>query len=518
MSKTKYIAVALLACIIGCYTNKALNTSSVQSPTEIIKENDNSLILDVDLPVQIPAPYSTCPVKFTVQKMPIDGVINAVTEDTKVIKRLGGEFNKGTFCFAVDDKTVTHGMVTFTDEKICYIMDSISPQGFVTWVKKNLSDIACIDLPVHTDSEGSGAATLPTSSVTITSQIDVPLLNSRPSAKTVLYLDFIGGKVQDPMWVGGKLIDAKPAYYTADQIKTTFDVTAERYAAFNVNVTTDLAAYTSAPVGRRMRIILTTTNVLSGYGGYAYIGSLKYAGTSLYSPGIFCFAFVNNVGNAKNAGEVCAHELGHTFGLSHDGTIAPNASTYYAGQGDWAPIMGVTYYKPIAQWSKGEYTKANNKQDDISIIAAVVGAGTLNTGFTAFSNLTAPQVLDGTLSITDTISNNTTSRYFVINPVNSGSLQVNVKVPNYGALNAAVELRDSTGQTILSKVNTVNNLSAQLTTNVTPGKYIIKVYGEGEGSPTVTGYSSYGSIGSFVISGSMFNVGAGMPIIKGSLK
>ena len=41
---------------------------------------------------------------------------------------------------------------------------------------------------------------------------------------------------------------------------------------------------------------------------------------------------------------------------------------YYSGQGNWAPIMGVGYYKPISQWSKGEYSGANNTEDDLTII------------------------------------------------------------------------------------------------------------------------------------------------------
>jgi hypothetical protein len=320
------------------------------------------------------------------------------------------------------------------------------------------------------------------------------------------------------MWLGGKLIDANPANYTAEQIKTVFDVVSERYAAFDVNVTTDFSKYAKALVGQRMRAVLTSTNVMPGYGGYAYLGSLKYAGTKLYSPGIFCFIFVSNVGTAKNAGEACAHELGHTFGLAHDGTVAPKSSAYYYGHGDWAPVMGVTYYKSIIQWSKGEYALASTKTDDINAIASVVRTGTIATGFVSSDNISSPIVLDGTLSVSDVISNNTNSRYFVINPIASGSLQIDVKIPVYGALNAAVELRDATGLTVLAKANLANSLSTQLTAKVTPGRYVVKVYGEGEGNPLNTGYSSYGSIGSFVISGTLLNTGLGIPAPTSVLK
>ena len=43
---------------------------------------------------------------------------------------------------------------------------------------------------------------------------------------------------------------------------------------------------------------------------------------------------------------------------------------YYAGQGPWAPIMGVGYYKPVTQWSRGEYANANNTEDDLARIVS----------------------------------------------------------------------------------------------------------------------------------------------------
>ncbi|KAF6260322.1 hypothetical protein COO60DRAFT_898787 [Scenedesmus sp. NREL 46B-D3] len=63
------------------------------------------------------------------------------------------------------------------------------------------------------------------------------------------------------------------------------------------------------------------------------------------------------LGNAKNTWEATSHEVGHNMGLSHDGTASVG---YYRGHGDWAPIMGVAYSRNVSQWSRGDYSGANN--------------------------------------------------------------------------------------------------------------------------------------------------------------
>ena len=51
--------------------------------------------------------------------------------------------------------------------------------------------------------------------------------------------------------------------------------------------------------------------------------------------------------------------------MAYDGTSSVG---YYTGHHNWAPIMGVGYYKPLVQWSRGEYSDANNGQDDIAVM------------------------------------------------------------------------------------------------------------------------------------------------------
>ena len=87
-----------------------------------------------------------------------------------------------------------------------------------------------------------------------------------------------------------------------------------------------------------------------------------------------------------------AHEIGHHFGLDHDGQL-PNQE-YYMGHPGWVPIMGIDdpdNIEPLCQWSKLEYAAADHvypgrpfggqrlpfglagKQDDLIIIGDRLG-------------------------------------------------------------------------------------------------------------------------------------------------
>ena len=103
-------------------------------------------------------------------------------------------------------------------------------------------------------------------------------------------------------------------------------------------------------------------------GGVAYVGTIDEVGTNhdFYQP---AWAFATGVGDgAHNLAEVASHESGHNVGLSHDG--ANPSTAYYAGHGMWAPIMGNSYGQPVTQWSRGEYTNANNTEDDYAVMGA----------------------------------------------------------------------------------------------------------------------------------------------------
>ncbi|MFM8229790.1 MAG: reprolysin-like metallopeptidase, partial [Chthoniobacterales bacterium] len=174
----------------------------------------------------------------------------------------------------------------------------------------------------------------------------IPVLNSRPGAVAVIYLDFDGEVVSGTAWSGGATINAPAARLNASQITEVHERVSRDFELFNVNVTTDRAIHDAAPLNRRTHCVITSNDQAApGAGGVAYLNSFAENFTSRK----ICWAFLDT--NAKDTAEVISHEVGHTLGLDHDGRNASGSlprDEYYSGQGSgatgWAPIMGVGYY------------------------------------------------------------------------------------------------------------------------------------------------------------------------------
>ncbi|HTF82174.1 MAG TPA: hypothetical protein VL947_10625, partial [Cytophagales bacterium] len=192
-------------------------------------------------------------------------------------------------------------------------------------------------------------------------------LESLPGAQAVLMLDFDGEYVVNTRWNGGAVIDAQPTDYTEAEITGIWQLVSEDFRVFNVNVTTNNTVFLAADRFRRMKCIFTPTNQINPlWGGVAYPYSFFVDNDDP------CWVFNYGV---KPAAETASHELGHTFGLSHDGRSNP-AEDYYSGTANWAPIMGNSMYSQPSHWSLGEYANANNLEDDIDMIANYPISGT----------------------------------------------------------------------------------------------------------------------------------------------
>lgn len=350
------------------------------------------------------------------------------------------------------------------------------------------------------------------------------LLHSNPGANRVIYLDFDGHITTGTAWNDSYNVNTinSPPYSTdsdpqfknseLDIIQNVWRIVAEDYAPFDVDVTTEdpgQAAITRSSSSDQVygtRAVITDDNFANcGCGGFAYLGVYDFTG-DYYKP-----AFVFNSSQVGVA-EAVSHEVGHNLNLNHDGS---SSTTYYTGHGSdatgWAAIMGVGYYQPLVQWSRGEYANANNTQNDLAIIQnnglplIVDDHGAQISNASAFGTTTDGQTL--TLSASGIIADRNDVDVFGFSS-GPGDINLDINPADLGAnLDISAELYDSNGN-LLTSSNPVDDLFASISLpGAAAGDYYLLVDGVGKGDPLVTGYTDYASIGVYTISGSAPDIG-----------
>ena len=345
-----------------------------------------------------------------------------------------------------------------------------------------------------------------------------------------------------------------------DEIQATWQRVAADFAPFDVDVTTEdpgeanLVKQGGADDRWGIRNVITLAN-FSGLnvGGFAYIGSFNWNYESEGASDTPAYVF-NRF--SRDVSAAVSHETGHSLGLSHDGTTAANpvqpSQEYYDGHGTgengWGPIMGSGYYRNVTTWDDGTYIGSSNGAaganygrgpSDLQVITQNNGFGFIadsdgNTE-TLATTLIGTTIPGGkqTISKLGTIELSSDVDYFrfqtgtgvvdiTIDPyVNeafvsdgSGSYVRSVESSfvagswdrNQGAnLDVEATLYDGAGNVIA--VSNPAGLRASFTNlNLNVGTYYIRVDGVGFGNPTgnpPTGYSNYGSLGQYLISGTI---------------
>ncbi|RKY21006.1 MAG: hypothetical protein DRQ55_05720 [Planctomycetota bacterium] len=332
-------------------------------------------------------------------------------------------------------------------------------------------------------------------------------LHSRPGASKIVYLDFTGHHSVNNSW--GHDIQFPPyntsggngTFTSAElgQIITWWERTAEDYAPFDVDVTTEeppLSALTKIGGGDStfgIRVVCTqiTSGFGSGSGGIAFLYSFN---DSTDNP---CFAF--NKGNNTGSMTV-SHESGHSFGLSHDGL---NGMTYHPGTGSgetsWGPIMGAPFNSSLVQWSTGDYAGASTGQNDANIITSNSNGvdfmpddfGDDHTDATPMPpapGCPAPEPA----RIEGLIERRTDVDSFSFST--GGGVVTIAAIPFSpgGNLDIQIEVLTSSGVPVATE-NQANEADALMSVDLAPGDYVILIDGVGK-----TGvYSDYGCLGQY---------------------
>ncbi|MFZ5548293.1 MAG: pre-peptidase C-terminal domain-containing protein [Pseudomonadota bacterium] len=350
------------------------------------------------------------------------------------------------------------------------------------------------------------------------------LLHSRPGAKRTIYLDFNGAVLTNTAWNnGGGPITAQP-FDSDGNVNTNFSDgeleriqyiwqrVAEDFAPFDIDVTTEepspdklTRANNSDDVYGTTALITNTAGVYNcSCGGVAYVGVFDSVG-DFYKPALVFWNMLGS-GNEKYVAEATSHEVGHNLGLSHDGY---SGGGYYPGHGDgetgWAPIMGVGYYENTVQWSKGEYDTANNKEDDFVVIGN--NGGPLRADDHGNKAATATP-----LTVTVNGSNVNLAGSGVIHTrkdkdafsfsAGAGAGSITVAGDTRSAnLDVSIKLLDAAGN-VVAKAKPPATLAATMNFNLpSAGTYYVIVDGVGFGNPLNTGYSDYGSLGQYTVTG-----------------
>lgn len=377
---------------------------------------------------------------------------------------------------------------------------------------EDLNNLMCAEMPVHDDGAEAELIAEQREDLALNT---LKKLQSKPGASKVVFINYWGGVESQTAWTtyynGGE--DIEYSAYDRDSNPADFNLSernnmwlgwaevAEDYAAFDVNITTDVDVYDATPNADRVQVAATRTNYFyTGAGGVAYVGVFNR--TNDYSKTSWAWN-----SSASSLGMTMSHEVGHQVGLWHDGTVT--GATYYRGHGTWGPVMGAPFGKGFVQFSRGEYPDANRQDDDLVIIANVLGevqddagddqasAYSLQDSFSSILGNISPQGLGAAdvdyyrFTLDTAVAVDLAVRPWVAEPSDWNTYGTN--------LSMRAELSDSAGNVLgLVYPNANPRLnSLEYSGLLQAGDYYIKISAESYDSSWSTGFGEYANAGKY---------------------
>jgi hypothetical protein len=362
-------------------------------------------------------------------------------------------------------------------------------------------------------------------------------LHSRPSSTKKIFLDFDGFTVASgTAWAGSISTGTKGGFsldgagspgFTQtelDYITTVWTIVAEKYSAFDVDVTTEnqtddaLTRTSGGDSAYGTHVVFTDDQSarpsgcgVSGCAGIAWVGVFDNVETlNQYEPA-WVYTTLNfgsgdvhqTAGQAANS---ASHEVGHTLGLRHDVTNAqPNG--YYGGHDIWSPIMGSSN-RAVQQFDNNGYPDAATPgqvdptdgttpdPDDFDVMSK---SGISYRPDTEGGALSSPYTADGVITSdadtdTFTVSRSACTGAVTVSATGIGLGQtLDLKLTVTGPSGTLVDNPTTGSGPGVPNVPTGMNASINVPT-ASSGTMSIVVEGVGDAT---SGYSGYGSVGQY---------------------
>ncbi len=345
-------------------------------------------------------------------------------------------------------------------------------------------------------------------------------LSSNPDASKIIYLDYTGHHSVDNRWGHDIMFpafdrDGDASTFSDDElleIQLQFQNVAEDFLPFDVNVTTkepDIERLRkTSPDDEEYGIRSVNTQATDGFGGFGGIAYLNSFDDDIDNP-----VFALNKG-ANTGGMTNSHEVGHSLGLAHDGlgNQAYHPGANGTGPTSWGPIMGAPFGTNLTQWSNGDYANSTNTEDDYQVITKNANGFGFRPDQAGDSIADAAdlQFADGSSSdvfhvgVVETRNDVDFLRF----STGEGDVSLTIKTfqerPN---LDVLAKLYDADGN-LIAENNPINGVDASFEETLLSGEYYISVEGTG-----LTGvYSDYGSVGLFIVEGTVVETVSGLPI------